>query len=162
MPVICHLHQLEHQDLHLTGELATEELGLENLDELLHDFSPLIYDLQVQLLDRTVLVRGTLTMDYRAECARCLKPFASRLHLDSWNCLLRLDDEEVTPIQGDSVDLTPLIREDILLTLPQRPLCKNECDGLVSQPQEADVKAHGKDNKPGLSPGWVELNKLKL
>jgi uncharacterized protein len=34
--------------------------------------------------------------------------------------------------QGAEIDLTPLIREQILLSLPLRPLCTEECRGLCA------------------------------
>jgi len=58
------------------------------------------------------------------------------------------------------VDLTPWVREDILLGFPQHPLCRPECDGLKKASVGKARKTAGKDeSKPSA---WAELNKLKL
>jgi len=60
-------------------------------------------------------------------------------------------------IDNDCVDLTPFLREDILLDFPQRPLCKPDCAGLKNQaarPAEAV-------EQPAATV-WAELDKLKL
>jgi uncharacterized metal-binding protein YceD (DUF177 family) len=58
------------------------------------------------------------------------------------------------------VDLTPLVREDILLGFPQHPLCEPDCGGLKKASVGKARKTVGKDeSKPSA---WAELNKLKL
>jgi uncharacterized metal-binding protein YceD (DUF177 family) len=64
------------------------------------------------------------------------------------------------------VDLTPQIREDILLELPQRPLCQPDCRGLPKKAAgkvKTIAKTTGKAGEAGgASPDWTVLNKLKL
>ena len=43
---------------------------------------------------------------------------------------LPLEGEEAVSVVNDCVDLTPYVREDILLEFPQHPLCEPECRGL--------------------------------
>ncbi len=65
------------------------------------------------------------------------------------------------PVKGDFVDLTPLVREDILLEFPQHPLCEPDCGGLpTSDSGKAKHTSSG-----GIDAGasaWDELNKLKF
>ncbi len=61
MPLLCNLHLLEAKNLRLTGELATQELGLEQVDELIHTRQPLQYDLEAQRLTDGILVQGSIT-----------------------------------------------------------------------------------------------------
>jgi len=61
---------------------------------------------------------------------------------------------------GDCVDLTPFLREDILLTLPQHPLCKPDCRGL-SQFAAGGASGPTSQTNAGAS-AWAALNKLKL
>ena len=65
-------------------------------------------------------------------------------------------------VVNDCVDLTPYVREDILLEFPRHPLCDPECRGL---PRTSIGKARnsGGTGQSGMgSPAWAELNKLKL
>ena len=77
--------------------------------------------------------------------------------------MLAVDGEEKVIINNDLIDLTPYIREDILLGFPQRPLCNTECEGLpgnkVGKPKKAS--GPGKTVKDASS-AWSELNKLKF
>jgi uncharacterized metal-binding protein YceD (DUF177 family) len=60
------------------------------------------------------------------------------------------------------VDLTPYLREDILLEFPQHPLCDPECGGLpdAKSGNANNATSAGKPNEG--SSAWAELNKLKL
>ena len=160
MPLLCHLHQLEKESISLHAELSVAELQLDEVDELIRVVAPITCDLHAQLLDRSILVKGYIQLKLECECARCLKSFQKRLELADWTCLLSLEGEEKVEISGDCVDLTPWAREDILLALPQHPLCGPECPGLALAPQNAVKQAVGdRDQSPSA---WAELNKLKL
>ncbi len=161
MALLINLRHLENKNVLLKGEMAAAELDLEGLDDLIRVEEPLRYELEAQKLEQSVLVQGNLALNVSCECARCLKPFKYRLKLTDWACHLPLEGEEKAVVANDCVDLTPSIREDILLGLPQHPLCKAECSGLPG-------KTTGKTRKTGVgqakdgSSAWVELNKLKF
>jgi uncharacterized protein len=86
--------------------------------------------LEVQKLEDGLLVQGRLHLNLDCECVRCLKPFQYRLELDGWACHLPLQGEDCVAAVNDCVDLTPYVREDILLEFPRHPLCDPECRGL--------------------------------
>jgi len=161
MPVTFNVRHLEEKNLQLNGELPVEELDLATVDELIHPGPSLAYDLEVQRLEKGILVQGSLRLPITCECVRCLKSFRQDLALEEWACHLALTGEEKVSIVSDCVDLTPYLREDILLSFPQHPLCEPECKGLA-------VPRHGRrkaDPAPEheLAPGpWAELNKLKF
>lgn len=159
MALLINLRHLERDDLMLKGELPVAELDLDIHDEMIRLEKPLGYDLVIQKLEDNLLVRGQLILPLACECVRCLKAFEYELKLPDWTCLVPLSGEERAPVTADSVDLTSFFREDILLELPQHPLCKPECGGLK--------KPHPEKPKPGsLSrtepSAWAELNKLKV
>jgi len=160
MPLKFNIRHLEQKNLSLKGELPVSELGIEQLDEVIHPHQPLFYDLEVQKLDNAVLVQGSLGLNLECECVRCLKPFRQQLTLDDWASHLPLEGEDKAEVVNDTVDLTPYIREDIVLSLPQHPLCEPECKGLPS-PHKGLVSGGLEQLKPPSS-AWSELNKLKL
>lgn len=160
MPLLVNLRHLEQKDLTLKGELPVAELDIELRDEMVQLTKPLSYQLEFQQMEDGLLVRGKLTLPLNCECVRCLKPFEFTLKLADWACLIPLSGEDAAPLNGDTVDLTPFLREDILLELPQHPLCKPDCGGLkkptggkAKQSAPADVKT---------SSTWAELEKLKF
>ena len=157
MPLLFNIRHLEVKDLHLEGELPAKELDIELNDEVIHPGGLLKYDLNVQRLDDAILVQGNLRLPLDCECVRCLKPFHQNIDLQDWTALLPLEGEEKIVVNNDLVDLTPFLREDILLAFPQHPLCKPDCGGLP--------KKHSGKSKKAESPGedrWAALNKLKL
>ncbi len=84
---------------------------------------------------------GMLKTRTGAVCARCLEDFElagdrpfrcvlspKSIGYDDDN--LRAEDLEFSLYEGEEVDLSPLILEQVLLALPTRPLCREDCRGL--------------------------------
>lgn len=137
---------------------ATFELG--GMDELIHAESPVQFRLEVQMLDQNLLVRGRVQTVLRCECARCLKSFEHRIELPDWSCFLPLEGEDAATVENDCVDLTPHLREDIVLALPPNPVCENECPGLRKQRHSKGLDPE--TSKGGSADVWSELKKLNL
>jgi uncharacterized protein len=154
------LRHLEEQKLRLQGELPVAALDIDPLDPLLRLVEPLRYDLEVEQLDQSVLVRGRLSLTLNCECVRCLRPFAHEVSLPDWACHLAFSGEEATPVVNDCVDLTPYIRDDIVLAFPQHPLCKPECKGLPGLRKV--LESGGKSPASLTDSAWAKLNTLKL
>jgi uncharacterized metal-binding protein YceD (DUF177 family) len=159
MPLKFNIRHVEKRDLSLEGELPVAELDLENLDELIHVHEPLAYNLEAQKLEHAVLVSGSIHLPVVCDCARCLKPHPHDISIEDWACHLALTGEEKAEVINDCVDLTPYLREDIVLAFPQHPLCDPDCKGLKG-PQK-DVQS-GESGQIEPSPAWAELDKLKL
>ena len=162
MPLLFNIRHLEHRTVTLRGELPVAELDLGGIDELIRANSPLHHDLVVERYERSILVQGRLGLKLRCECVRCLKSFEYRLAFDSWSCLLPLEGEDKVLVSNDCVDLTPYVREDIVLAFPQHPLCEPDCRGLLSASQAGARASNGANASGGMSSTWAELSKLKL
>jgi len=157
MPVQVNIRHLEEKEIRLQGELPVAELDLAHHDELIRFRLPLRYDLTAQRVAEAILLQGRLDLTVDCECVRCLKPFEYRIELDPWTAHLPLEGPEKVAIKDDLADLTPFLREDILLELPQHPLCQAGCAGLPNRAK----KAKGASATEGSS-AWSELNKLKF
>jgi uncharacterized protein len=158
MPLKVNLRHLEEHGLHLQDELPVAELDLGVGDEMIRAEQPLRYDLQVELLHDALLVQGLLVLPLDCECVRCLKKFKTELKLKPWTVHLPLEGEDKVSVDNDSVDLTPFVREDILLNFPQHPLCKTDCAGLKTKSQAPQAGSAGNP----ADAIWSELDKLKL
>ena len=152
------LRHLEEDAIHLKGELPVEELDLGVADELIRVEKPLRYDLSVELLHDAILATGSLALPLECDCGRCLKKFKTTLKLSGWAVHLPLEGEDKVSVDNDCVDLTPFVREDILLDFPQHPLCRPDCAGLKKTSTATKARAA---EKPA-SAMWAELDKLKL
>ena len=161
MPIFVNLRHLAEHNVVLNGQLPAGELDLDTRDEMIRVQQPLEYELEVQKLDQSLLLRGRLRLTLNCQCVRCLKAFSHQLGLESWTCHIPLAGEDCAPVVSDCVDLTPYVREDILLEFPQHPLCNAECRGL-EKTDIGNVKKRGSDEMGSKSSAWAELDKLKL
>jgi uncharacterized protein len=162
MPLTINLRHLEKRDLHLEGELSPEELGIKGIDEMIDVSGPVDYDLTAEQMSQSVLVRGRIACTLSCQCVRCLKPFTQALELEDWTCDLPLEGEDRVAVENDSIDLTPYIREDILLAFPQHPLCEQDCRGMLPPEHNLHKAASVNEQIRGTSAAWAALNKLKL
>jgi uncharacterized protein len=160
MPLLVNIWHLETRSLDLKGELTAADLDIETLDEMIQVLRPLNYDLVAEKLPGSILVQGTLRITLDCRCVRCLEPFEYKLELHGPLCHLELQGEERAPIVHNCVDLTPCLREDILLEFPRHPVCKPGCRGL---PGSRLTKNAGVASKAeAVTSAWSELNKLKF
>jgi uncharacterized metal-binding protein YceD (DUF177 family) len=158
MPITVNLRHLEDKNVRLNGELSAEELDFAKPDEMVQIKEPLEYDLDVEQNGNNLLIQGNLQLLLDCECVRCLRPFKYEIALDPYEVIIPLEGEDKAVITNDLVDLTPYLREDILLAFPQHPLCEADCDRV---PELKNTKAAG-TSAQGQKSAWDELNKLKL
>lgn len=85
---------------------------------------PVRYRLFAQVLKPQLIVRGDVEAPLRAECSRCGGFFSTLVRDPAF-----LRDYQLQEGQRD-VDVTPDLREAILLNLPAYPLCDESCAGL--------------------------------
>ena len=161
MSLKVNIRHLEADEVQFDGELSAEELDLAEGDELVHARQSVRYALTAQKAGREMLVQGQFRLKLDCECARCLKPFQEWLEVKDWTVLVALEGDEKAEIKDDCVDLTPYLREDILLAFPQHPLCGADCAGLPNRAVKSAKQARGVSQTPGSSV-WSELNKLKF
>ena len=96
MPLTVNLRHLEEHNVTLCGELPVDELDLETGDEMIHVARPLRYDIEVQKLEDSLLVRGALRLVLGCRCVRCLRPFTRGLQLRRGLADLHLKAKTVT------------------------------------------------------------------
>jgi uncharacterized protein len=148
------LRHLEEHAVSLEDELTPEELDIDTKGTLIRITDPLRYEIEVQQMENGLLAQGELRLTLDCECARCLKAFRQKLDFPAWTAHIPLEGEEKAAVVNDVVDLTPYVREDIVLAFPQRPLCGPDCKGLPGTEKSSEA--------PLTSNPWAELNKLKL
>ena len=162
MPLLVNLHELENQDVLLRGELPVEELDLDDRDPMIRAQEPLRYAFEVQQLGASLLLTGRLELNLDCECVRCLKPFRHLVRVDGHFLNLPLEGEDAVEVVGDEVDLTPPLREHILLAFPPHPVCQPDCGGLSLG---AGKRKQARNwTRPGSGRGspWDQLDNLKL
>lgn len=159
MSLKVNLRLLEKESIQLDGDILGSELAPDFHDELMRLSHPVEYELTVDRQSESLLVIGSLRTHVDCECSRCLKSFVLSVRLDEFSVLSPLEGEDALPVDGDFADLTPSVREDILLSLPTNPLCGPDCRGLKpkGQSRELQVREQAEPNK-----AWSALDNLKL
>ena len=75
---------------------------------------------------------GTVEGDVLLECRRCLREFVKPTSVAVDDVFLYPDDDAEGDyrIEGDHIDLEPMVRDAFVLSLPLNPLCREDCRGL--------------------------------
>jgi len=92
---------------------------------------------------RHVRVQGAVRTQVEVECDRCLQPIAvtvdaefnvsyvpANVYAEDETPELNEDDLNMSVFDEDIIDLDDLAREQILLAMPSRSLCREDCKGL--------------------------------
>jgi uncharacterized protein len=153
----------------------TENITLEALDrpEVL-DLSPVDWRGQVTFADPGYYLQAKATYQQTLSCIRCLKPIVEdssadvellllteRPPLVSGEHELHEDDLGVLYVEGEELDMGPLLLEQLQLNVPMKPLCRDDCKGLCPvcgkdrNTESCDCEAARAD------PRWGSLAALK-
>ena len=109
-----------------------------------------------------VLATGTVTSPWEGACRRCLGTASGTLSVEVRELFEATSDEEETyPLEGDRVDLEPLVRDAVLLELPQAPLCMEECKGLCPTCGINRNEGTCTCEPTTRDPRWAALDELK-
>jgi len=102
---------------------------------------PVVFTGSYMLADETVIVRGIASADISSNCARCAGPAMTHVTAELEEAYVRdtgdermeaLDEDQYT-YSGHVLELDDAVRTALLLELPSRILCKEDCKGLCSQ-----------------------------
>jgi uncharacterized protein len=123
------------------------EKPLEDADSGLKCVEPIVGDIAFSNTGRTIDVRGRFRTTIELECGRCLKtyqmpvaaPIEEEMPLEGQPWAPEASDEEedelleelAEPLFVDNIfDLDEYLRQSILVNVPIKPLCEEECKGL--------------------------------
>jgi uncharacterized protein len=149
---------------------APAELGIEILG--VPEGSSIDIDLRLEAVMEGVLVTGTAQATLAGECARCLEPIEDTITVDLQELFVYDDphhavrenelDDEVSRLEGDLIDLEPLLRDAVVLALPFQPLCRDDCPGLCIDcgARLADDPDHR--HEAPVDPRWAALGNVAV
>jgi uncharacterized metal-binding protein YceD (DUF177 family) len=144
------------KDIH--GTLPASFFALDPKDTI-KATGPLTYELKIERDDNDLIVSGSMDAEFELECVRCLGHFRYKADFPDF-----ISDEPITD-EDATMDLTDLVREDILVALPSYPRCE---DGNV-EPRECpaegrfDTTADPDAEEPAAQATavWDALDQLK-
>jgi uncharacterized protein len=125
-----------------------------------------VVDGVLEAIEGAVTVSGTVTAPWVGECRRCLDSVEGVLEVALSEVFEPNPTEgETYPIEGDDVDLEPVVRDAVLLHLPLAPLCRDDCPGPAPDAFPTTVEGEGEDHRADESPRdprWAGLEQLKF
>jgi uncharacterized protein len=97
-------------------------------------------DVLAEAVVEGVLVSGTVTARVTGECARCLDPISDEVEVEFRELFaypdsatdVSTDEDEVSRVVDELIDLEPVVRDAVLLSLNASPVCSPDCPGLCS------------------------------
>ena len=100
--------------------------------------APLALELRLESVTEGVLVTGMVTAPLAGQCGRCLEPVTDELIVDVCELFAYPDSvtdetteqDEVHRVDGEVIDVEPVVRDAVVLALPWTPLCRPDCAGL--------------------------------
>ena len=106
--------------------------------------APLELDVRLEAVSEGVLVSGTVHVGVAGECARCLEPVAAQLDVpitelfdyEDTRTHRMVEEDDLDPglvVHDSYVDVGQPVRDEIVLALPLRILCRPDCPGLCPQ-----------------------------
>jgi len=127
-------------------------------------------ELRLEAVMEGILATGSASVHATGECVRCLAPVDEQFVVDFQELFVYDDirdaegaeeDDEVSMLQGDLLDLEPLLRDAVVLALPFQPLCQDDCPGLCPEcgARLADDPDHG--HEAAVDPRWAGLADLR-
>ncbi|HEY0099173.1 MAG TPA: DUF177 domain-containing protein [Pyrinomonadaceae bacterium] len=152
---------------------APDKLPLE--DELMRLASEAKVEGRASKRHEQVRLQGNVKASIEVRCDRCLAPVVVPVDADFDVAYIPAKLEEVTPeptelqaddlnfavYEGGELDIDELTREQLLLALPVRQLCREDCKGLCPT-CGADLNTQEcQCEQPEIDPRWAALAALK-
>jgi uncharacterized protein len=125
--------------------------------------SPVSLDLRMESVMEGVLVSGTLQAPLTAECGRCLEPVTDDVEVKVAELFAYEpdpEDEELPVLDGDLLDLEPILRDAVVLALPLNPVCDEACTGLCATCGERLADLEPGHQHETVDPRWTALSSL--
>jgi uncharacterized metal-binding protein YceD (DUF177 family) len=146
--VKVHLKQIPSDGLHLEGdeECPFLELGAEGIGCA----GPLHYKIDLGVANGALWASGSLSQTVQLRCVSCLEQFIHEIRVPAFAAHIEL-------LGPETIDLTPLMREDLLLNLPAHPHC-NRDGSRVCKARQVEFRGQATERKSD----WSALDKLKL
>ena len=121
-----------------------------------------------------IRLKGSFKGIFQVPCARCLEPVKMPLAAEydlifrpvgvdggSAERSISAQETEIGYYQGDSLSLEDVLREQVLLSLPARTLCKPDCKGLCPRcGKNRNLEACTCEEGPS-DPRWEALSGLR-
>lgn len=143
--------------------VVPDDLGLDEIG--VPAGSGIELDLRLEAVTEGVFVSGTAHATLAGQCARCLDPLTDEITVQLGELFaypdtltdLSTEEDEVSRVQGDWVDIESTVRDAIVLALPLAPLCDEDCLGLCPDCGGKRAQLGPQHRHDTMDPRWAAL-----
>ncbi|CAN5572498.1 DUF177 domain-containing protein [soil metagenome] len=170
--MIIDLITLHESPFEFEVSLAPEEIGLESDEPQLKNAVSVKGILTKRIAQNDV--EGTIAAELEIECSRCLQKIENKLEFafaaafvspehftEAKEAELNVSDLDVSVLEGNEIDITELVREQIVLNLPEQVFCREDCQGLCEKCGANRNLIDCKCTEKEVDPRWAALKNLK-
>ena len=139
-------------------------------------------DLRLQSVDEGVLATARVMATASGECTRCLKPITWPIDENFTELYyyelaagkrgsksksgkdedIDLDEDDLSFMVGDDIDLEPAIRDAVILNLAVNPLCTEDCPGLEEKQGQSWAYLPAEQSQTLADQRWAALKDFPL
>jgi len=154
--------------LHRPGEMRERTLSVTVPDDLGTEIiavkagSVLTAELRLESLHDGILVSADVRGTASGECVRCLIDVEQPVEVEIQELFAYSEDEAFDyAVQVDTIDLEPVIRDAVVLSLPFQPVCQEDCLGLCPECGVRLLDNPGHEHEAPVDPRWAALAGLE-
>jgi uncharacterized protein len=154
--------------LHRPGEMRERTLSVTVPDDLGTEIiavkagSVLTVELRLESLHDGILVSADVRGAASGECVRCLIDVEQPVEVEIQELFAYSEDEAFDyAVQVDTIDLEPVIRDAVVLSLPFQPVCQEDCLGLCPECGVRLLDNPGHEHEAPVDPRWAALAGLE-
>ncbi|QEE62558.1 DUF177 domain-containing protein [Salinibacterium sp. dk2585] len=119
-------------------------------------------EVRLESLHDGILVTAEVDSVAKGECVRCLTEVALPVEVEIQEVFAYDEDEAFEyQVQDDHVDLEPVVRDAVVLSLPFQPVCQEDCLGLCPQCGVRLLDNPGHEHEEPIDPRWAKLAALE-
>ena len=123
--------------------------------------SELRVELRMESLHDGILVSADIDGTAAGECGRCLIDIEQAIQVEIQELFAYSSDEAFEyEVHEDTIDLEPVVRDAVVLSLPFQPVCQDECLGLCPQCGARLLDNPGHEHENPVDPRWAALGSL--
>lgn len=113
---------------------------------------------RLESLHDGILVSAEVDTTAEGECVRCLVDVALPVEVEFQELFAYSEDEAFDyTVHDDHVDLEPVVRDAVVLSLPFQPVCQEDCLGLCPQCGVRLLDNPGHEHEAPVDPRWAAL-----
>jgi uncharacterized protein len=129
---------------------------------------------KVRLAGNEVFVNGHVDTRANVECDRCLQPIETPVNADfaleyisgseyESGSTAELTEAEmsVSVFDGNAIDVDEIVKEQVVLAVPTRMLCREDCKGICPECGSDRNTGDCSCTKDDIDPRWAALKNIK-